>query len=437
MPGELPSWRDQTNGDVVTSADGAGAAGRQVDPVPLRPPLTKRLRPGHWVAIDTVVAVLLAVVFLVGSTRPAYDIPQWVADLLALASTLPTAVRRLWPLPVLGVVLAASVAAMAIGTGKDPSIVVAFVLYTVALRYPRRTSAAALAGALALTAAGTVAGGSALSHSEVSSVASRIVTSAIVIVAGWVTGVAVRQQRAYTAGLRVQAERQAQAQLAEARRAITEERLRIARELHDVVAHSLSLIAVQAGVGNYVAGADPQEAARALASIEAISRSALREMRRLVGVLRDDDATGPDLAPATGLADLGQLVTSTADAGVRVQLDVRGTQRSIPPGVDLAAYRIVQEALTNVVKHAHTTESRVVVTYQEDAVCLEITDDGQGASAADLDAHPGHGIAGMAERAGLYGGEFHAGPLPGRGFQVTARLPLDSAPGEPVNEAVT
>jgi len=437
MPGELPSWRDQTNGDVVTSADGAGAAGRQVDPVPLRPPLTKRLRPGHWVAIDTVVAVLLAVVFLVGSTRPAYGIPQWVADLLALASTLPTAVRRLWPLPVLGVVLAASVAAMAIGTGKDPSIVVAFVLYTVALRYPRRTSAAALAGALALTAAGTVAGGSALSHSEVSSVASRIVTSAIVIVAGWVTGVAVRQQRAYTAGLRVQAERQAQAQLAEARRAITEERLRIARELHDVVAHSLSLIAVQAGVGNYVAGADPQEAARALASIEAISRSALREMRRLVGVLRDDDATGPDLAPATGLADLGQLVTSTADAGVRVQLDVRGTQRSIPPGVDLAAYRIVQEALTNVVKHAHTTESRVVVTYQEDAVCLEITDDGQGASAADLDAHPGHGIAGMAERAGLYGGEFHAGPLPGRGFQVTARLPLDSAPGEPVNEAVT
>ena len=127
----------------------------------LRPPLTKRLRPWHWVAINGVVAVLLALVFLVGSTRPAYGVPLWVAYLLALVSTLPVAVRRLWPLPVLGVVLAGSVAAMAIGTGKDPSVAVALVLYLVALRYPWRTSAAVLAGVLALTAAGTAAGGGA------------------------------------------------------------------------------------------------------------------------------------------------------------------------------------------------------------------------------------------------------------------------------------
>jgi signal transduction histidine kinase len=405
------------------------------DQVTLRPPLTKRLRPWHWLAIDGAVAVLVALVFLVGSTRPAYGIPLWVAYLLALVSTLPVAVRRLWPLPVLGVVLAGSVAAMAIGTGKDPSVAVALVLYLVASRYPRLTSAAVLAGVLALTAAGTVAGGAALHHDQASAVTARFVGTAVVLTAAWVIGVAVRQQRAYTAGLREQAERRVQAQLAEGRSAATEERLRIARELHDVVAHSLSLIAVQAGVGNYVANARPEEAARALASIESTSRGALREMRRLLGVLRDDSA-GTEMAPAHGLADVGQLVTGTADAGVRVQLEIRGTQRPVPPGVDLAAYRIIQEALTNVVKHAQTTASRVLVTYTDDAICLEITDDGDGAAADAVAASAGHGIAGMRERASLFGGEFHAGPLPGRGFRVAARLLLDSSPAEPPGQAI-
>ena len=406
----------------------AGTGGNAADQLP-RPPLTKRLRTGHWVAIDAVLSVLFATVFLVGSTRPAYGIPLWVAYLLALASTLPAAVRRFWPLPVLGVVLAASVTAMAIGTGKDPSVVVAFVLYLVALRYPRRIAVAALATALALTAAGVVAGGAALIHATDSGTASRLAASAAVIAAGWVIGAAVRQQRAYTAGLAEQAERRAHAQLAEARRAVTEERLRIARELHDVVAHSLSLIAVQAGVGNYVASTRPDEAVRALGSIEAASRGALGEMRRLLDLLRDGDPAGPDLAPAHRLADLGQLITGTADAGVTVQLEVHGSQRDLEPGADLAAYRIVQEALTNVVKHAHTTACRVVVTYQPHAVSVEITDDGRGAPAGSAPAYPGHGIAGMAERAGLYGGELQAGPLPGGGFRVAARLPLDSAPG--------
>jgi len=204
-----------------------------------------------------------------------------------------------------------------------------------------------------------------------------------------------------------------------------------------VVAHGLSLIAMQAGVGHYVARAQPEQAERALASIQATSRTALREMRRLVGVLRDDDPAGPGLEPAPGLADLGRLITGTADAGVRVRLDARGTPYSVPPGVGLAAYRIVQEALTNVVKHAQTTQSRVVVTYEQDAICLEITDEGHGA--ADAPGHvarAGHGIAGMHERAGLYGGEFQAGPLPGGGFRVAARLPLDSAPGEPAKEPI-
>jgi len=246
-----------SSGNAALEAD-AGTAGGAADGTGLDP----RLRPGHWVAIDCMVAALFAVVFLVGTTRPAYGIPTWVAYGLALVSTLPAAVRRLWPLPVLGVVVAGSVTAMAIRTGKDPSLVVAYVLYIVALRYPRRVSAAVLAAVLALTCAGVLAGGSALADARVSGVASRIATSAVVIIAGWVTGFAVRQQRAYGAGLREQAERRVEAQLTEGRRAVIEERLRIARELHDVVAHSLSLIAVQAGVGNYVASARPDEAAR-------------------------------------------------------------------------------------------------------------------------------------------------------------------------------
>jgi signal transduction histidine kinase len=421
---------------------GAGAADREVGPIPV-PPLSKQLQPWHWVAIDCVVAVLLAVVFLVGSTHPAYGIPMWVAYVLALVSTLPAAVRRIWPLPVLGLVLAGSVASMAIGTGKDPSVVVAFVLYLVALRYRWRVSLGALAGTVALTVAGAVAGGAALSldrmgGDRISGVASHIVTSVVVIVAAWMIGAAVRQQRAYTAGLREQAERRVQAQLAEARREVNQERLRIARELHDVVAHGLSLIAMQAGVGHYVARAQPEEAERALASIEATSRTALREMRRLVGVLRDGDPAGPGLEPAPGLADLGRLITGTADAGVRVQLEVRGARCGVPPGVDLAAYRIVQEALTNVVKHAQITKSRVVVTYEPDAIGLEITDEGHGAGAGpDPSIRSGHGLAGMRERAALYGGEFHAGPQPGRGFRVAARLPLDKVPGEPVDGSVT
>jgi signal transduction histidine kinase len=154
-------------------------------------------------------------------------------------------------------------------------------------------------------------------------------------------------------------------------------------------------------------------------------------MRRLLDVLRGGDQAAPDLGPAHQLADLGQLITGTAEAGVKVELTVHGTARPLSPGVGLAAYRIVQEALTNVVKHAHTTQAQVAVTYHDDAVSVEVTDDGRGAPAGAVPARPGHGIAGMRERAGLYGGEFHAGPLPGRGFRVAARLPLDVTPGEP------
>jgi signal transduction histidine kinase len=209
-----------------------------------------------------------------------------------------------------------------------------------------------------------------------------------------------------------------------ARRAVTEERLRIARELHDVVAHSMSIIAVQSGVGAHVLDSQPEEARKALAAVEATSRQALIEMRRLLGVLRAEAEPRGSLAPAPGLADVEALAAEVARAGVRVEVRIEGAPAELPAGLDLSAYRIVQEALTNVVRHAGPATARVAVGYAADRVTVEVVDDGRGGDPGR--DHGGHGIAGMRERAELYGGTLEAGPGPGGGFRVAASLPLDT-----------
>ena len=227
----------------------------------------------------------------------------------------------------------------------------------------------------------------------------------LLVAGAWLIGYAVAQQRAYAKAVRSQAER--------------DDRIRIARELHDVVAHGLSLIAVQAGVAGWVAESQPAEAARALASIEEISRGALREMRALLGVLRVEDDVAADLEPAHGLADLPALADRVTAAGIKVTLDVRGEPRDLLPGLDLAAYRVAQEALTNVIKHSGAASCQVTIRYEAEAVGLEITDDGRGTAGS----RDGHGIKGMRERVALYDGTFQAGPGPEGGFTVTARFP--------------
>jgi len=264
------------------------------------------------------------------------------------------------------------------------------------------------------------------------------------VAGAWVVGELVRQRRAYDAVLREQAEQVRREEIAEARRAATATRVGIARELHDVVAHSLSLIAVQAGVANWVVESRPAEAARALTSIEEISRGALREMRALLGVLRVDEteltAESAAFAPARGLADLPELAERVSAAGPGVTVTIDGTPAPLLPGLDLAAYRVVQEAVTNVVKHAGATTCQVIVGYQPGALILEITDNGHGRTAtpsppagghgvtpAPTPAAPGHGLTGMRERVTMYGGELTTGPAPGGGFRVTASFPLSSA----------
>jgi signal transduction histidine kinase len=408
---------------------------------PLRPAPLKRLREAQWIAIDVACTVLLVIVYRVEFNEPAdlQGVAKWAAALVVALAVLPAAVRRRWPRTALALVVAGGAAVAALSFSPDPPLAAAFVMYLIPVRLAWREALWLLAGSLVVTAAGDVAFGL-VRHGVYGPGGSRaaaglLLESGLLLVAAWMIGYLVRLQRAYSAGLQRQNEQLAREQLAEARRANSEERLRIARELHDVVAHSMSLIAVQAGVANYVAGAHPEEAVRALSSIEETSRGALREMRALLGVLRaggtsdaaegNGRASGPGLIPAQGLADLKALVDRTAEAGVRVELDIRGERPKLPAGLDLAAYRVIQEAVTNVIRHAATDSCRVTVGYSEEALVLEVTDHGIGAD-PDGGTSPGggHGLTGMRERVVMYGGEFSAAPRPGGGFLVTARFPL-------------
>jgi signal transduction histidine kinase len=299
----------------------------------------------------------------------------------------------------LAVVTIASALVLALSRGDPaPQLVVAYVIYLIPGRFPRREALALLGGTLTALAASAAAlpGRDALTA---------LTENGLLVAGSWSIGYAVAQQRAYAKAVRSQTER--------------DDRIRIARELHDVVAHGLSLIAVQAGVAGWVAESQPAEAARALASIEEISRGALREMRALLGVLRVEDDVAPDLEPAHGLVDLPALADRVTAAGVKVTLDVRGEPLALLPGLDLAAYRVAQEALTNVIKHSGATSCSVIVRYEAAAVSLEITDGGRG-TAGNRD---GHGITGMRERVTLYDGTFQAGPRPEGGFTVTAWFP--------------
>jgi signal transduction histidine kinase len=188
----------------------------------------------------------------------------------------------------------------------------------------------------------------------------------------------------------------------------------------------MSVIAVQSGVGAHVANTRPKEAAKALAAIEATSRSALEELRRLLGVLRQEDEPQGALAPVPGLGDLDGLLAEMGKAGLAVKLQINGTRPPVPAGVDLSAYRIVQEALTNAVKHAGPAHAQVVVGYRDQEVAVEVIDDGRGTvtSASDGRVGTGHGLIGMRERVAAFGGDLEVGPRPGGGFRVAARLPL-------------
>jgi signal transduction histidine kinase len=340
---------------------------------------------------------------------------------LVLLHTLPLALRRRFPGTVLALVVASGLAGIALDLPPffaGPAILVA--VYSVAAYGSRRVSVAGLAVAeLALAAV-------LLTRFEEPLAWLVWVQFAGIFGAAWLLGLFAHNYRAHAARLEERTAELERAREELARRAVVEERLRLARELHDVVAHAMSVIAVQSGVGAHVADSRPEEVGKALAAIEATSRSALTELRRLLGVLRQDGEPQASLAPVPGLADLDALLAEVAKAGLAVKLRVQGRPAPLPAGLDLSAYRIVQEALTNVVKHAGPARAQVVVGYGDHEVRVEVTDDGRGAatSASDGRAGTGHGLIGMRERVAAFGGDLEVGPRPGGGFRVAARLPL-------------
>ncbi len=372
--------------------------------------LFERLTRRQLVGLDCVAVALFALV-TVGATASGWE------QLLPIAAVLPLAVRRLWPLPVLGLAVLGAAVSIAFGVVAEPFFAVAFALYTVAATRPKQrwmpTRLIGVLGGVGLVAAATV-GPVGWLPVQPGQVAGEFVLGFSVVCVGWALGRAVRDRRDYTA--RVAEELAA--------RSVTEERLRIARELHDVVAHSMSVITVKAGVAAHVAADRPAEVVDALRVIEQTGRDTLAEMRHLLDVLRSD--AGPELAPSPGLDRLPELISRAGMAGVHVDLEVRGVA-DVPNGVELSVYRIVQEAVTNVVKHAAPAWCQVRVAGTATEVRIEVTDDGPGVRVLPDREVGGHGLIGMRERVATYGGTFSAGPRPEGGFAVRAQLPYEGA----------
>ena len=388
------------------------------------------MRPWHWVALDTALALMF--LLPVGGARPSGPVHQnpWLA-LLVIAVTLVFPARRRFPMAVCLLLTAATIT---LATSVPPyddygPFAMMFALYTVATTRPGRVTALASAGVLVVAVA---------ILTDLHYPPSVVGLSGVAIgVAPSLTGYLVRQQRQYRSAFAAVRARRIEAEVASR---MAEEKLRIARELHDVVAHALSLITVQAGVAVFRQH-EAEQMRTTLTAIEETGRTAMGDMRRLLGVLRaaptpntdgptasapttSAHETAPEREPVPDLPDIGTLIAQAAQAGLRIGLREEGERRAIPAAVGLAVYRIVQESLTNILRHARTGSGSVLLRFEPHEVTVTIANPPppDGLPPAPV-GPPGHGLRGMAERAALFGGTFSAGPADGGGFVVTAGFP--------------
>ncbi|WP_214354313.1 sensor histidine kinase [Streptomyces sp. CJ_13] len=401
-------------------------------PLPL--PLLKRIPPGLWTALAWYAAAVEPIVeYVVMPPRPSYSLnyPQDGLDslgaqaLLAVAFVLVlagSAVLRRRTSGAYGLVIVGTViSTVAWRQDEIPPtqfLAVDFALCYIAATRPRRNSLTAATAAL-----GTLAGYLVLRliTGDDSSIAQEPFVALTVVIA-WLIGNSVHQARAHTEELYARA----------AAQAVTAERLRIAREMHDTVAHSIGIIALQAGAAARVIETQPAKAREAMLNVEKAGRETLSGLRRMLGALRQADqnqeGTGQDhglaqasLQPAAGLANVEQLAATTTAAGVRVEVCWQGRRRPLPADIDLAAFRIVQESVTNAVRHSGADSCLVRVEYRADELAVEVSDRGKGGGTT---TDTGYGLIGMRERAALLRGDFTAGPRPGGGFLVAVRLPI-------------
>jgi signal transduction histidine kinase len=384
----------------------------------------------HPVLVDSVLALTVASLGLsVLGDAGSHRVPRLANLLFVAAMVAPISVRRKHPVGAfVAVIIVGAIEVLVLPRPVGSDVAVLVVLYTLAAYRPRRVAAPGLLVCLAGAVVAIVVWAPPRAKHDLYTVGVMFAVFCLPALTAWLLGDMMRWRRGFYAALeeraaRLERERDAQAQIAAAA-----ERARIARELHDVVAHNVSVMVVQADGASYALDADPERARQALSAIAATGRQALAEMRSLLGVLRSADDITAELAPQPGIEQLTGLLEQTRASGLPVSFTVQGVPRPLPPSAALTAYRVVQESLTNARKHGGpTVTATVTLRFCEDGVAVTVTDDGKGiAGPAD---GQGHGLIGMRERVELFGGTVSTGPRPGGGYRVAATLPVPALAG--------
>ncbi|WP_328398087.1 sensor histidine kinase [Streptomyces sp. NBC_00390] len=385
----------------------------------------------HPTGVDTFWAVMLfgfGMLWVLEDLERAWN--QTAASVIVLLLGLVVALRRLMPQKMLVLAAVLGIAQLVLDVGVNPGdFAMLVIIYTVAAHDgPRWASRLALIGGLSAASLAQIRWPT--HGAETGERVFLTVIMSLPFALAWVLGDSIRTRRAYFAQLEERAGRMEEERAAQAKVAVAAERARIARELHDVVAHNVSVMVVQADGAAYVLDAAPDQAKQALETISSTGRQALAEMRRLLGVLRTGDAPeSGEYVPQPDVQQIEDLVEQVRSAGLTVDFKIEGTPRPLPSGVELTAYRIVQEALTNTRKHGGPeVGASVRLVYFDDGLGLLVEDDGRGSSHelyedGGADGR-GHGLIGMRERVGMVGGTLDAGPRPGGGFRISALLPL-------------